>query len=278
MSPLTLLLAFALVPSPAAGGHQPCPPTPCPAVGPPPIDAYRNERAAKLFALMEANPREPTLRRRLASLYKELGGFTRASEFYAFTADYLEHKPLELKRLAPLVSSTVCNIFTAKTSSEATEEEARIRVAAHAVARALAQDSFFSGSGLAAAEKALEQHGGYCALLAEWSDAFLWHAMAHPRSAAADSQELAVRLLITLAEENISPEGYEGPASAYFLLAQYFGSCDYVSAYVAALIAKERLEAGSATGSENAESFRQRLDDMIARLAKLAKKQRAGTP
>jgi len=206
-----------------------------------------------------------------------MGVYTRASEFYGFTADYLEGRSPDVGHRTPLFWSTVCNTSTGKTFAEAIGEEERVREIAHQVATERGRDEFFAGVGLAAAEKALREHGAHCHLLAEWGTALLWHSMVYPDRTTASSRELAIRLLITLAEENISAEGDEGPASVYFLLAQYFTARrDDVSAYVAALIAKERLKGGSVTGSENVESFRNRLDRIIVESARLAAGQRVG--
>jgi hypothetical protein len=107
--------------------------------------------------------------------------------------------------------------------------------------------------------------------LAEWSLATLrlysWdQSLIDP-----DREELALRLLITLAEGGTSPSGHNGTALVYFFLSEYFTAReDYVSAYVAALLAKQRLAEGSPTDSWDSGSFAEFLSDRLDTLEPLA--------
>jgi len=75
---------------------------------------------------------------------------------------------------------------------------------------------------------------------------------------------LALRILVTLAEQGIVPSGYIGPAGVYLDLSEsILVSGDYPSALIAALAAREHYRRGSAAGNWDRQSFEQTLDELV---------------
>ena len=127
------------------------------------------------------------------------------------------------------------------------------------------------------AERALKRQGANCYLLAEWGRSYVWCTIFRSQEADLVRRELAVRLLITLADENVFPVGDEGRPAVLMDVAQFFAlERDPVTALAAANRAWYLLNKGEITGSEDAASFRKRLQHLRLRLTKRVAKLKKG--
>lgn len=255
-----IAMALTLVLS-AASGQAPSPPAPNDVIA-----SHTNPRAATLFRAVASNPAQAEPRHKLARFYQSMK-YQRLSEFFDMTADFLAKKQFRLKTPTATPQWGCPEPSVGGKSSRALATE---------IAETAGGGVSHSVEVLEAAEAALRSNGFSCFVVGEWSRAVLHNAVAPEPKVTWDSRELAVRQLLTLGDEVYAyPIGLEGQASVYHFLSEYFSlTGDYVSAYVAAVLARERLKAGSATGAVEKGSFGLTLEESIQRLRKAAERQR----
>lgn len=278
-STLAVLLAVlvGVVPTPAGTPTTGTPRSPSESRVPPAIETYFDKDAADLLELVTTRPSDAKARLQLASRYRSAAPYARVSELFEATARFLEDGKVDIAVTRPALHSLEgCHIRAKGSLEHLRELEKKVKAACEAVSKAIQRDQSREGSGLAAAEQAIGVYGPLCPLLAEWAAAYLWQTALHPERADTVLREAAIRLLVTVGEEeNEYPAGSEGKASIYMVVADMFWvRKDYVSAYVALLISQERLQSGSVTGSVERASFETMLAERIVEAKYLASRQR----
>ncbi len=231
--------------------------------------------AARLLETVRASPGQLEARRSLASHYRAATGYDRVAEFFELTVRFVAAGTEDVSKTAETTPSLDCQVRALGFLEKLMEVDQRVAAAQQHVASEVQNDQFRTGAGLAAAEEAILTHGAFCPLLAEWASAYLWQTAIHPDQVNPVRRELAIRLLISLADTNEYPMGSEGPASVYHLMSQMLRRrADYVGAYVAALLAHDRLRRGSLTGSIEKSSFAAMLAEGLTDLRLAAREQR----
>lgn len=244
-------------------------------VEPESLRPYVDLEAARLLETVTTSPGQLEARRSLASHYRATARYDRAAEFFELTAQFVAAGTEDASKTAETTPSLDCQVRAIGSLEKVMELDQRVAAAQQHVAAEVQKDQFRTGAGLAAAEAAIRTHGAFCPLLAEWASAYLWQTAIHPDQVDPVRRELAIRLLISLADLHEYPMGSEGPASVYHLISQMLRRrADYVGAYVAALLAHDRLGRGSLTGSIEKTSFAAMLAEEIAELRLASREQR----
>jgi hypothetical protein len=116
-----------------------------------------------------------------------------------------------------------------------------------------------------AIEVLMKKYGPACPLLADWSQAVLYSAMAGAH--VSDETEVAVRLLTTCADElNVMPGTMFDTADVYEFLALYFCAIrDYASCASSLEMALSRVENGSVVAGSRVDvgRWRSRLNERL---------------
>ena len=86
----------------------------------------------------------------------------------------------------------------------------------------------------------VEELGGQCPLLFEWSRAALVVNVSDPGSLSPYQEEAAIRILVTLAAQGVLSPDLSNSCDVWVLISEYFsGRTDYPSGYIALIEAKE---------------------------------------
>ena len=260
--------ATAPSPTPARGGRSI-------AIEPELLRPYVDVEAARLLETVTANPGQLETRRSLASHYRAATRCDRVAEFFELTVQFVAAGTEDVSKTAETTPSLDCQVRATGSLETLMELDQRVAAAQPHVAAEVQNDQSRTGAGLAAAEAAIRTHGAFCPLLAEWASAYLWQTAIHPDQVDPVRRELAIRLLISLTDIHEYPMGSEGPASVYYVISQMLRRrADYVGAYVAALLAHDRLRRGSLKGSIEKSSFAAMLAVCLTDLRLAAREQR----
>jgi hypothetical protein len=281
MSPriLAVLLASSLALSAAKPPSKPEAAHPClGAAGGVPLALarYLDPQAGKYLDLIRESPADSNLRQELSTYYRGKG-WGRAAWFFGLTVEYLRSRGVTTAGTVAGDCPLRCEIRVDTAPEDLERLVVEVRAAQESVARAEELDQGSKGTGLAATENAIEIHGAFCPLVAEWASAYLWYTAFHPTKTHGSVYELAIRSLLSLTDKNEYPVAYEGSASVYFLLSEMFAiRNDYIGSFVALEAADREFRSGSVTGSIERTSFKEMLAERIGRTKPLAEKQRRG--
>jgi hypothetical protein len=226
-------------------------------------------RAPELLARVFEDPFDSRPRSEIAAIYEKQKGYGSLVSLFDSTAEYLVNRKLPTSKRIEAVDRIPCSVYSGPV------DEARARAGAGGAiadrigdARRNGEPSFAEAAHMA--ESAIQEYGSHCRLLAEWSFSTLNYYMRSPQCRDPIREELAIRILLTLAETGIAPAGHEGSAAINFFLSDYFlARGDEVTAFFAAIVAKDRLLSGSATGFWDRGAFSNAVEERITQLEPL---------
>ena len=226
-------------------------------------------RAPELLARVFDDPFDSRSRSEIAAIYEKQKGYGSLASLFDSTAEYLVNRKLPTSTRIEAVDRIPCSVYSGRV------DEARARAeAAGAIAdrigdgRRNGEPSFAEAARMA--ESAMEEFGSHCRLLAEWSFSTLNYYLRSPQCRDPIREELAIRILLTLAETGVAPAGHKGSAAVSFFLSDYFlARGDEVTAFFAAIVAKDRLLSGSATGFWDPDAFSNAVEERVKQLEPL---------
>ena len=209
-----------------------------------------DQTAAELLSKVQDDARNVARRRLLATHYT--GNSPRLRQFFNATADFLETG-------AASDSLSSAQQVTYRCPAEVGPEthEAYLDLQ-HRFAFAGPEDA---GAFVDAATAALQRNGNSCDLLIMWARAVILLSEWKPSSLPATAQEKALRILFDVGEA-YAPFHEGEPSPQLFLdVARYFAVArrDFVSAYVAAKWARQRLENATQIPDEMRQRYIERI-------------------
>lgn len=231
----------------------------------PVLSGYFDQVGADLLACTFNKSLEPEKRLLLASRYAALGTYSTISRFFFRTAKYIEIGSLGISSIPDAdlgVDFVQCDVFEGPFEQVLESKDAGRAAAAELRVYSRSADAT-AASFFERASTAVEENGGQCPLLFEWSRATLFASVSDTGSLRPDQEEAAIRILITLAAQGVLSPDLSNPCDVWVVVSEYFSArTDYISGYVALVEATECAELNGSKLILGSQELKQRLDTL----------------
>jgi len=202
------------------------------------LSALVNPQASRQLTRLFANPEDNSVRLLLQTGY-ESDGSTGLAVVFEHSAQTLCGDPPEVTGFLPSPMPLACNKKVVLEDGQASMHVKTGLAIAKQTSQLTGRLANDDPKRVAILEQAIKQNGPLCNLLAEWSAMVLRVSVYKPVVIDRNRQELALRLVLSLAANNVYPVNYVGSSSVFLLCARYFSSNgDFATAHVLARYAK----------------------------------------